>query len=394
MKKIKNRYVLFGSLLMSGTLFAAEGDKKFEVYGFTQLDYIQDFKRVQPEWDDTLRPSKIPTEAGKYGSDGQSIMSVKQSRFGVNASLPVQDQFVKSKLEIDLYGVGEDEGQTTLRLRHAYGEYGKWLAGQTHSLFMDIDTFPNTIDYWGPNGMVFLRNPQIRYSFATGDNVLAVAIEKPSNDIDSGQLRQVEEQTGFDVQGDEKYPDLTVQGRINRDWGHFQASGILRSIGYETVGTATNEPKGRKTGWGVNLTSNINILDKDKIHLGAVYGHGIASYMNDGGTDMGPEGTLGNPRASLIPLMGLMAFYDHYWSERYSSSIGWSSTRVDNSDLQDDSAFQKAEYASVNLLHTPVRNVMIGGELLWGSRQDKDGAYGDDIRTQISFKYSFSSLDF
>ncbi len=41
------------------------------------------------------------------------------------------------------------KGQTTIRLRHAYGELGQFLAGQTNSLFMDIDVFPNTIDYWG-----------------------------------------------------------------------------------------------------------------------------------------------------------------------------------------------------------------------------------------------------
>ena len=33
---------------------------------------------------------------------------------------------------------------------------------------MDIDTFPNAIDYWGPNGMIFVRTPQIRYTYKTG----------------------------------------------------------------------------------------------------------------------------------------------------------------------------------------------------------------------------------
>ena len=34
--------------------------------------------------------------------------------------------------------------------------------GQSYSNFMDIDVVPNTIDYWGPGGMVFVRNPQLR----------------------------------------------------------------------------------------------------------------------------------------------------------------------------------------------------------------------------------------
>jgi len=29
---------------------------------------------------------------------------------------------------------------------------------------MDIDVFPNTIDYWGPSGMVFYRNVQMRWT--------------------------------------------------------------------------------------------------------------------------------------------------------------------------------------------------------------------------------------
>lgn len=394
MLNAKKNIFFFVPLFMAFGAMAQDTEKKFEVYGFLQADYIQDFKRVNPAWDTTLRPSKIPTEDGLYGSDGQAIISVNQSRFGVKGDLPTDGKNLHTQFEFDFFGVGVDEGNTTIRLRHAYGEYGNWLAGQTHSLFMDIDAFPNSIDYWGPAGMVFLRNPQIRYSFLKGDTEIAMAIEKPSNDIDPGKFRTIGDELGLEAQGDEKFPDITLMTKTKGSWGHLQASGILRSIGFETVGRATNEPKNRLTGWGVNLSSNIKLTQKNKLILAAVYGNGIASYMNDGGTDLGPEGTLLDPRAKLIPLLGLVAFYDHYWSEKYSSSIGYSSTQVDNSSLQADDAFEKGEYALTNLLYTPAKNVLIGGEVLWGSRTDKDGAYGDDFRTQISFKYSFSSLDF
>jgi hypothetical protein len=394
MQKLSKVFLVMGGLSLATVAMAEEAEKKFEVYGFLQTDYIQDFRRVNPAWDSTLRPSKIPTESGTYGSDGQATISVKQSRFGVKGDLPTDGQTIHTQFEIDMFGVGEDEGQTTLRLRHAYGEYGNWLAGQTMSLFMDIDAFPNSIDYWGPAGMVFLRNPQIRYWLGKGENEIAVAIEKPSNDIDPGKLRTIGDELGLQAQGDEKFPDITAMMKMKRGWGHFQASGILRSIGYETTGNTTNEPKNRQTGYGVNLSSNIKLMEKDKLILAAVYGNGIASYMNDGGTDLGADGSLTNPRAKVIPLLGLTAFYDHYWNDQYSSSIGYSSTQVENSDLQDDTAFKKGQYALTNLLYTPVKNVLIGGELLWGSRTDNDGGYGEDVRTQVSFKYSFSSLDF
>ena len=68
-----------------------------------------------------------------------------------------------------MFGTGVDEGQTTFRLRHAYGELGAFGAGQTWSPFMDPDVFPNSLEYWGPTGMVFFRNVQLRWMPVTGD---------------------------------------------------------------------------------------------------------------------------------------------------------------------------------------------------------------------------------
>lgn len=393
------------SSLAGASSSGGESSGSFEIYGFAQVDYIQDFKRVDPAWDATLRPSKIPTVDGIFGDDGQGIISVRQTRFGVRATQPVGGRDLFVRFEFDLYGVGGDAGQTTFRLRHAYGEWGPILAGQTNSLFMDGDTFPNTVDYWGPNGMVFLRNPQIRYTYKTGANQFAIAIEQPSNDIDPGNVRLIDSDIAGSLQGDEELPDLTAQWRYTGDWGHVQAAGILRRVGFETAGTPNNEPSDSKVGWGINLTSNIKVFEKDVIHLGAVYGEGIASYMNDGGTDLAPEAdVLGPPttpgvpniglRGDVVPLLGLMAYYDHYWNDQFSSSIGYSRVQVDNTNFQEASAFQTAQYASVNLLYTPSDKILMGGEFLWGSREDKDGEEGEDYRLQLTFKYNFSSNDF
>ncbi|HUO66835.1 MAG TPA: DcaP family trimeric outer membrane transporter, partial [Gammaproteobacteria bacterium] len=255
----------------------AQDTKSFEVYGFAQADYIQDFKRVDPAWQDSLRPSKIPTTDGLYGSDGQAILSIKQSRFGVRGSNPVGGDTFEFKFEFDLYGVGVDAGQTTMRVRHVYGSWGNWLAGQTNTLFMDIDIFPNTIDYWGPNGMVFLRNPQIRWTpVHSGDNTFAVAIEKPSNDIDAGQFREVDPALA-NFQANNELPDITAQYRLNQSWGHLQVAGILRKLGVENIANPANIVKRDDMGWGVDVTASIKVGERDKLLLGFVTGAGIAS---------------------------------------------------------------------------------------------------------------------
>ena len=390
--------VAVATVLVSAPVVAAESDRSFEIYGFAQADFIQDFDgRLDPAWDDAFRPSKIGIDE-QFGSDGQSSVSVKQSKFGIKGSMPTGEGGtpLTFKFEFDLFGTGVDAGQTTFRLRHMYGEWGSLLAGQTNTLFMDGDVFPNTIDYWGPTGMVFYRNVQIRWTpFKSDNSHFAIAIERPGNDVDAGNIRLIEGFEDVQIQNDETVPDLTAQFRSGGDWGHFQVAGILRKVGFEVRETPDDRwSSGSETGWGVNLATAINVFDKDKILLQAVYGEGIASYMNDGGMDLAPTASFDDisvtdVEAEAIPLTGIMAYYDHYWSDKWSSSLGYSYTEVDNTNFQADDTYHKGEYASVNLLHNPGENLMIGGEFLYGRRTNNDGSDGDDMRLQITVKYNF-----
>jgi hypothetical protein len=248
------------------------------------------------------------------------------------------------------------------------------------------------LDYWGPIGMAFYRNPQIRWTPIRGNQSLAVALERPGDDIDPGQVRTIDPDVVANAQKDEKVPDLTVQWKSAGDWGHFQIAGIVRQVGFETS-TGNHEPSANKTGWGVDLTGSMK-TGSGKIMAGVVTGEGIASYMNDGGTDMGPEGAPGNLSAKVVPLTAFLLYYDHNWNEKWMSTIGFAQSEVKNTDLQNDDAFKRGQYASINLVSTPVKNFMYGGEFLWGSRMSKDDTTTHDQRIQITMKYSFSSLDF
>jgi hypothetical protein len=381
---------------------AQDQDKNFEVYGFAMADYTQNFDRANPQWEDALRPSKIATDDELYGANGHASVSAKQSRLGVRAGLPVGGQTLTTRFEFDMFGVGSDAGETTIRLRHAYGQWGSWLAGQTNSLFMDGDIFPNTIEYWGPNGMVFLRPPQIRWTSDNGDGNLSFAIENPAADIDAGKFNDEPAFPG--AQGQEELPDITAQYRFRGDWGKVQIGAIVRKIGVEILGdtlpgTGVNNGvvfEDSDTGFGVDLTTVINVGERDAFRGGVVYGEGIATYMNDGGMDAGPIAAPGTPNNGIeaVPMTGVSAYYDHYWNERWSSSIGYSYNEVDNTPGQTPDTYKKGEYASFNLLHYPAERVLMGIEAIWGTREDLDGATGEETRIQISFKYNFSSNDF
>src|SRR5262245_25729516 len=102
------------------------------------LDYIQAFQGMNPSWEGALRPTRIATDE-RYGTDPQATLSVRQSRFGVYADLPAGGDDIHTEFEFDLFGVGKDEGQTTIRPRQIHGSWKWLLAGQANSLFMDGD---------------------------------------------------------------------------------------------------------------------------------------------------------------------------------------------------------------------------------------------------------------
>jgi hypothetical protein len=259
---------------------------------------------------------------------------------------------------------------------------------------MDIDVFPNSIEYWGPTGMVFFRNVQVRWMPMKGKNAITIALERPGASGDQGRFSDRIELTGVKPKFD--LPDLSGHVRFTRSWGHFQAAGMLRRIKWVDTLADAVDLDGQVTGGGVNLTSALNFSKRDVGRFSFTYGRGIQNYMNDSPVDVGialnPGGGPRRPiRGVAIPITAMVAFLDHNWNDRFSTSIGYSFQHNDNSDGQAANAFRRGHYALGNLLYYPVPNVMLGGELQWGRRENfLDGFKSDDVRIQFSFKYNFS----
>ena len=258
---------------------------------------------------------------------------------------------------------------------------------------MDIDVFPNSVEYWGPNGMVFFRNVQFRWMPVQGESRVTLALERPGASADQGVYAgRIELQ---DVRPHFPMPDISGEARLGRSWGYVEAAGMLRRIKWVDNGTDAFDLSGGAWGWGVNFSSNLKAYKKDVVKLQLVYGEGIQNYMNDAPADVGtkpnPGNTLTPVTGEALPLLGIVAFYDHYWSEKFSSTLGYSRLDIDNSAGQADDAFRTGQYAVTNLLYYPVKDVMVGGEFQFGHRKNfRDGFSVPDYRIQFSFKYNFS----
>ncbi len=101
-----------------------------EIYGFAMLDIGHDFKQIHPDWYDTLRLTRLPSFEDEFGKDNSTFSGVRQSRLGFRTSTPTSLGELKTIFEFELFGTGVDSGQTTFRLRHAWGELGEFGAGQ------------------------------------------------------------------------------------------------------------------------------------------------------------------------------------------------------------------------------------------------------------------------
>jgi len=380
-----------GTVPMEGEI--TERKNSVDLYGFVMLDSGYDFGQVNPNWYDVVRPTQLPSFHNEFGPSGNVYAGVRQTRFGVKSSTPTRFGDLNTIFEFELFGTGVDAGQTTFRLRHAYGELGQFGAGQTWSPFMDIDVFPNTVEYWGPNGMVFFRNVQVRWMpIRRKGGSVTIALEKPGASGDQGTYADRIELTG--IRPRFNFPDLSGNARIVRNWGYVQMAGIVRKIGWvDTSGNAVNLG-GSAVGWGVNLTSNLNLSKKNVAKLAFVYGAGIENYMNDAPVDIGIQNNPPNSRVPIngvaLPVLGVVSFLDHSWNEHFTSSIGYSLLDIQNSDAQKPSDFHQGDYAIANLLYHPIPRVTIGSEFQFGRRVNfSNGFDANDYRVQFSFKFDW-----
>jgi hypothetical protein len=382
-------------------LFAAAQDtssqqKSLEVYGFAMADVGYNLDQINPNWFDAMRITRLPKYKDQFGPDGKVFFGVRQTRFGVRGWTQTPIGELKTVFEFDLFGVGPDEGQTTMRLRHAYGEIGPFLIGQANSPFMDGDVWPNTAEYWGPSGMVFFRNVQVRYAPAMGDNELFVALERPGASADQGTFESRVELDS--VKAQLSFPDFSAHYKRSGKWGHIQLAGMVRELKWKDIHTSGGyDISGSVIGWGAHLSTVLNIGKNDVFRGSIVYGEGIQNYMQDAPVDVGVVEQPNNPTepftGKALPITGIHAFIDHNWNSRLCTSLGYSSVDIDNTESAAPDAYKMGQYAIVNLSAVPFPNAWIAAELQWGRRTNfTDGFTSEAIKIHFAFKYSFSQV--
>lgn len=391
---MKRIIAVITSILILSNLSAQENAKnRYDIYGQIMTDLGFNTGQINPDYFDVMRPTQLPAWENQYGTDGNLSFGVRQSRLGFKSFIPTKIGELQTRFEFDLFGLGKNAGQTAFHLLYAYAELRMFGAGHHWSLFSDIDGFPNTLEYWGPVGMSLCKNVQFRFIPINGKTRLAIALERPGASADEGIYTDRIELD--DVKPYFNMPDLTAEFRETRDWGYVELATVLRKIEWIDLGTDQYNLSGKAVGWGFNLTTNLILSENDLFRGQAVYGHGIENLMNDAPTDIGIKNNFNDPdkpvKGIALPVSGFTLYIDHRWNQKFSSSAGISAVEIQNSDAQAQNAFRSGKYASLNLLFTPVANLLAGAEIVWINRHNfNDGWKSSSTKIQISVKYSFS----
>ena len=353
-----------------------------KIGGYFKTDFIYDLKPAGNT--DSFIPSSIPIPA-VVGVNNATV-SVRPTRLNLDFRVPsTQLGDVRFYIEADLFGTNA----TTPRLRHAYAQVRNVLIGQTFSNFMDPDGFPDTLDFQGPNGMVSIRNPQLRYGFALSPSTtFYVSVEKPSSDITFKTPQ-------FSSQPNAPSPDGAIRLRQEFERGHFQVAAIFRSIG-AFVATTPTAKTDSVFGWGVNASTGVKTFGKDNVIFAVAGGHGVSRYLQDTsglGIDAEP-----NSATSLkaTPAVGVEAAYQHYWLKNLRSSAIYSYSAVNNTAFFSSAApgtYNHATYTGSNLIWNPFGSLNVGAEVLYGWAMEQNGLKANAPRIQFSAKYSFVKVD-
>ncbi len=367
------------SLSISAQESNAKESTTLKIGGYAKTDfmYTQYGNGASTGGRDYHIPSLIPV--GVDDAYSYTDFHVKESRINLEVAKMINEKKLRAFVEMDFNGslAGNEVVSNSYnpRLRHFFLEYDKLLVGQTWSTFM-IVIVPEELDFLGaPEGLVFIRQPQIRLTLGN----FQVAVENPYV-------------TYYTYQSDESLksdasliPEIVLRYNLNFDAGNLSAAVIGRQLSYSAD---VSNDKGA-VGFGMTVGGKIKAGSKDDIRFVGTAGSGLGRYQAVNFVNSSVIDEAGK----LKPIMAFNGYlaYLHYWTDKLCSSFSFSYFQASfDEDITASSINKEAWSVSGNLLYSPVPKLMFGVEPIYAIRKTIDGTDGDMFRLQASAKWAFS----
>jgi len=381
--------VVLAAVLVATPVWATK--TSFKYGGYVKFDAMAThYNNGVPSELSPVRDFHIPALVPVGDTDKNYTMDfhVKESRFNFQTLTAFENgRTLRGFLELDfLLSVGGDERVSNSfnpRLRHFYFTTGPWLFGQTWMTFMVV-ILPDNLDFIGtPDGVVFGRQPQIRYTRGPWQ----FSLENPEMTVsffdatDTTYARVVTGSSGI--------PDIVARRNLEGAWGRASVAAVVRQLRYVDDTHAIND---REIGYGLTVGSEIKVGEKDDLRLQATGGSGLGRYL---GLNLVNAAIIDPANGQLKPIDQVAGFiaYRHFWNERWRSTIDAAAFYGKNPDTAKGSALNRdAQSFSANLLYSPVPKWTVGVEWFHARRRLENGTDGWYQRLQFSARWDFGYL--
>jgi hypothetical protein len=175
-------------------------------------------------------PALFPLNGTPESGGGEQFhMNANATQLRLDVRAPEMAGNFRFYYQNDFFGAGSDTGDMKYRVQHIYGQLYGFKAGFTYGVFEDPDSWPDTVDYEGPNAVIFSRRPVAQYTHAWNDNWnTTFGVEEPDIYVD---LTSGPNPGGSTLT---RMPDVGFNTRYEQaGFGHLQFSTLFRNLGAE-----------------------------------------------------------------------------------------------------------------------------------------------------------------
>lgn len=351
-------------------------NKNFDlsIGGFIEVDAMHDF--LCQNNSTFFRPSEIKVP---NGGGGKTQFNLADTRLHLTASNYRNGEgSFRGMVEIDFRNAGNAP-----RLRHAFIQYKGFGFGQYWSNFGDNLIFPNlVINTGGPNALLLVRQPQIRYSRKIYDGELTLSLEE--NRFTVANLPST-------LRGRDVFPDLTASFKQSLGESYLRLSFLTHPMSYQNV--EEGEAVRTVSGYAGNLTGNIRINQKNRVKFQTAYGTGFAKYVEDLGK-LGLDARVVMEDLKPMEILACWLFLEHSWNPRWNSTLGWGYNHIADDQRQTNSSIRETHFGAANISYLPNEFMRTVLEFMYGSRFNytADPSVPDEgrnTRVQVTAFFSF-----
>ena len=366
----------------------------YRLDGSTQLDVIHDFQTLGLDPTSGVEREFITADipvGGSASRPNRTALSVNQTflEANVTASTPLGGLTGYARANL-----ARSITKTDFQVYIAYAKLGWWKFGRDYTLALNQSAYPDTLDFETSNVIPWLRYNQLSVT-VPGEALGASPFASWVLGIEDAEVDLTLPSSVISVRASGSNPSFVTKLVYRRDRTHLELAAMYRRLDAEGV-----DYESRVDSWGFWLSGRVPTWQQDSAVFGIVAGQALGAYADDTqglGLDAAPTNAI-DPSLRAIPAHGFWIAYQRWWNKSTRSTASYGYWKLEDGFAPTPNpvgTFQSSQYVSANLIWSPITDIDLGVEWLYGTRSVtantavNGGRDGFNNRLQATIRWNF-----